>query len=224
MAVPPQRGDGSARRGWILALTGLLLVALAAGAAALLASGGDSSGEQRADSPARTSEQTRTQQTQQTQPQESPAAPQEQTPPAAAPDNEPETGAGPDSETGESPAALNDAGYALLQDGEAGQAIPLLERAVRGYEAQGNAADPTAYGYALYNLGSAYAAAGRPADAIPLFEKRLQVSPNDRPGVVKKAIRDAQKAAGDKPGKGNGGAQSEGARYDGDRDDERDDE
>ena len=212
VAVPPQRGDG-VRRGVVLALAALLVLALAAGAVALVTSGGDEdgSGDGRAQSPTqqRTTEQQRTATEQQpTQPE------QEQAPPAGgggetAPDNEPETGPGPDSEGAENPAALNDEGYALLQNGQADRALPLLQRSVQGFEAQGDAADRTTYGYALYNLGTALVDVGRPAEAIPYFERRLQVNPDDRPGVVRKAIKDAEKASGQR-GNGNGNGGDEG--------------
>jgi tetratricopeptide (TPR) repeat protein len=50
------------------------------------------------------------------------------------------------------------------------------------------------YAYALYNLAIAYFRAGQPDKAVPLLEQRLQI-PNQR-GVVKQALRDAQRAAG----------------------------
>ena len=199
-AVPPQRGDGSGRRGWILALVALLVIGLVVGAAALAGGGdGGGDGEERAGTPT-------TEQPQQTQEEEQPQEeqqPQEEaaTPPSSeaptetAPDNEAEGGAGPDTAGNESPGELNDRGYQLLQNGQAAQAVPLLQQSVKGYESQGDGADPTNYGYALFNLGTALAESGKPAEAIPFYERRLQVNPNDRPGVVKKAIKDAEKAA-----------------------------
>jgi serine/threonine-protein kinase len=216
VAVPagPARGGGG-RRGW-LAVAAVAAVALAAGLAALLGAGGGDggAGTQRAQRTAAEQTTPRTQsQTPQTQSQAAPPAATEQQPPATqtAPDNEPESGAGPSSAGNESPGELNDRGYALLQQGDASGAIPLLEQAVKGFEAQGDAADPTTYGYALFNLGQAYAAADRPGDAIPFFQRRLAVSPGDRPQVVGKALRDAQKAAG-KPAQPRAGGASVGPR------------
>jgi serine/threonine-protein kinase len=196
-AAPPQRGDGAGRRGWILALAALLVLALAAGAVALVGGGDDpESGGGRADTQAAEPQQTQ-EQPRQTQEEQPAPAPDESQPPAeTAPDNEAEGGAGPDSASGESPAALNDQGYSLLQNGQAEQAVPILQKSVQGFEAQGDGADRTAYGYALYNLGTALVESGKPQEAIPYFERRLQVSPDDRPQVVRKAIRDAEKAAG----------------------------
>jgi serine/threonine protein kinase len=91
----------------------------------------------------------------------------------------------------QSPGELNDRGFVMLSTNPAG-AIPLLEASVRGYEAQGDATNRVTYGYALYNLGQAYAATGRTSEAIEMFRRRLDVSPNDRPGVVLDAIAKAE--------------------------------
>jgi eukaryotic-like serine/threonine-protein kinase len=202
--APPGRTGRSGGGGWT-ALAGLAAVIAAIAAIALVASGGDDPEPQRAEEPAATQER---QQTQEEEPQQ--AAPQEtqpaeEAPPAQSPpaDNEPESGPGPQSEGNESPSQLDARGYQLLQSGQPEQAIPLLERAVEGFRAQGDAADKTGYGYALYNLGTAYLETGRPDEAIPLFEQRLQVSPDDRPEIVRKSLKQAQKAAG--KGGGDGG-------------------
>jgi tetratricopeptide (TPR) repeat protein len=164
---------------------------------ALLSSGDDGgSGSERAGTPTGQQETQAAQEPQQTQQEQAPPASEAPPPADTAPDNEAESGAGPDSASGESPATLNDQGYELLQNGQAEQAVPVLERSVQGFEAQGSGADATTYGYALYNLGTALVESGRPADAIPFFERRLEVSPDDRPQVVRKAIKDAEKAAG----------------------------
>ncbi|CAA9536890.1 MAG: hypothetical protein AVDCRST_MAG85-4217, partial [uncultured Solirubrobacteraceae bacterium] len=198
------------RRG-VMALAALAALAVAAALVALIASGGGD-GETTAsntgtnDEPARTQTEKKNQDTQAAAPAqaEEPKA-AEPEPPAAtqAPDNEPEDGPGP-STTGESPRALNDKGYALLQGGDAAAAVAPLEAAVNGYEEQGDAADPTNYGYALYNLGMAYLGSGRPADAIPMFERRLQVNPSDRPGVVRGSIEEAKAQLGQGGGDGGG--------------------
>ncbi|HEX8083240.1 MAG TPA: protein kinase [Solirubrobacteraceae bacterium] len=178
------------RRGWI-ALAALAAVALAVALVALL--GGDDGGR---DSRQARDEPTRSQ-PRETQPRESeptPAAPPatEEAPPAETTDNEPETGPGPSADE-ESPGALNDAGYAKLQAGDAEGAIPLLERSVEGFDQQGSAADPTTFGYALYNLGEAYFAVGRYDEAIAMYERRLEVSPDDRPQLVRSRIKEARK-------------------------------
>jgi serine/threonine-protein kinase len=194
--VAPARRQGSRGGGWKL-LAGLAaLAALVAIAAIVLAGGGEDPASQRADEPA--TQERQSTQSEQSAPQDTQqAAPAEPAPTETqAPDNEPESGAGPVSEGNESPSQLDARGYQLLQQGQADQAVPILEQAVKGFEAQGDAADSTGYGYALYNLGTAYLETGRAADAIPLFEKRLEVSPDDRPGVVRKSLKRAQKEAG----------------------------
>jgi tetratricopeptide (TPR) repeat protein len=127
---------------------------------------------------------------------EEPAEPATPTPPAdTAPDNEGEGGAGP-SASGESPRALNDEGFAKLQAGDAAGAVTPLQQAVAGFEEQGDSADATQYGFALYNLGEALRQSGRPGEAIPYYERRLQVNPSDRPEVVRASLEKARAAAG----------------------------
>ena len=201
--APVVQRPRSGGRGWI-ALAAVAAVALAVALVALLGGGGD-------DEPTAQREPARTSEPQQEEPAQStpaapPAAEEEQdaeeepapTPPAGeeedVPDNEGEGGAGP-SATGESPSALNDAGYAKLQAGDAQGAIPLLEQSVANYEAQGGGANPTTYGYALFNLGQAYFAVGRYDEAATMYERRLQVSPSDRPKIVKARLKEARKLA-----------------------------
>jgi tetratricopeptide (TPR) repeat protein len=88
---------------------------------------------------------------------------------------------------------LNDQGKSLIDSGRPGDAIPILERAVAAFPPEARATDIN-YAYALFNLADAYFRAGQPEKAIPLLEQRLLI-PNQR-GVVKKELRDAQRAAG----------------------------
>jgi eukaryotic-like serine/threonine-protein kinase len=100
-----------------------------------------------------------------------PAETAETTDEAAPLAEEPDTGGAPaESSTGD-PAALNDQGFALVNDGRFDEAIPPLEDAVDGLRGSG---DEATYNYALYNLATAYVGAGRPADAIPLLEERMR--------------------------------------------------
>jgi tetratricopeptide (TPR) repeat protein len=190
----PSRG----RRSWLpLAAAGL--VGLAIALFALLGGGDDGDQRQARDEPARTT--AKKQRTTEEPAQTAPAAPsaEDGEPEAPAetepPDNEPEEGPGPAAGS-ESPEQLNDRGYARLQAGNAQGAIPLLERSVKGFDAQGGGANSTTFGYALFNLGEAYAAVGRYDEAIPMYERRLQVSPNDRPGIVRARLREARAQAG----------------------------
>jgi tetratricopeptide (TPR) repeat protein len=110
------------------------------------------------------------------------------------PDNEPEEGPGPPTAGAESPGELNLMGKERLDAGDSAGAIELLEQADQGFRSQGDGADTLTWGYALYNLGLAYEAAGRPEDAITAYERRLQVSPEDQRKTVEKALKRAQKA------------------------------
>jgi serine/threonine protein kinase len=91
------------------------------------------------------------------------------------------------------PVALNDQGFALLQQGQATAAIPSLQRSVDAFRAKGRTGE-VGYAYALYNLGNALRLSGRPADAIPYLEERLRIS-NFKRGVVKQELQTARRLA-----------------------------
>ena len=55
--------------------------------------------------------------------------------------------------------------------------------------------DDDTYAYALYNLGSSLRQAGRPEDAIPVLERRLQIS-NQTETVQAELDRAKQDASG----------------------------
>jgi tetratricopeptide (TPR) repeat protein len=192
--VPPWPARSGRRRG--LALMALGAALLAAVAIALLAGGG----ERRAASPAPAAP---------TDARKAPARPNGSAGPARTAPSPSRTAATP--APANDPAALNDRGFALMQAGRYGEAIPLLQRAVDG--ACGPGAGLTC-AYALYNLGHSLRLAGRPAEAVPILERRLQFA--DQRGVVQRELDLARQAAGiapaaspppageGKPGKGNG--------------------
>src|SRR4051794_522716 len=105
---------------------------------------------------------------------------------------------------GRSASQLNDAGYAMLPGNPQG-AVPLLARAVQKFRAQGDKG--ITYAYALYNYGWALRLAGRPAEAIPYLQERLQISDYAR-STVERELRTAQQQAGQgasvTPGHGKG--------------------
>jgi serine/threonine-protein kinase len=70
------------------------------------------------------------------------------------------------------PAALNDQGFALINEGRYEEAIPILEQAVAAYP---EGSQDLTYAFALYNLGHALRMAGRPEEAIPVLEQRLEI-------------------------------------------------
>ena len=74
-----------------------------------------------------------------------------------------------------------------------------LQRSVEAFRAQERKGE-IGYAYALYNLGNALRLSGRPADAIPFLQERLQVS-NYKRGIVEKELKTAQQQAGQKPTK-----------------------
>ncbi len=223
VADPPAGASGPVRthrsgsgRARTALLGGLAALALAGGVtAAVIAGGGDdgdgerAGGTSTATEPERTRQRTRTATRTQAAPDVAPAPPAttdaapatptattEATPPAdTAPDAEPEGGPGPATAGNESPEELNDRGFAALRAGDAATAVTLLEQANQGFFRQGDAANRLLWGYTLFNLGQAYEAAGRPADAVGAYESRLQVSPNDQRADVQRALRRARRAA-----------------------------
>jgi len=88
-------------------------------------------------------------------------------------------------------ASLNEQGFALIQAGEYEAAVPVLEEAVAAYPEGSEDLD---YAYALYNLGNALRLSGRPEEAIPVLEKRLQI-PNQT-GTVEAELERAREEAG----------------------------
>jgi serine/threonine-protein kinase len=122
--------------------------------------------------------------TQASQPQTTTQAPAQTTQPAA-----PAAQAQSDD-----PVALNDQGFALIGQGKATDAVAPLQRSVEAFRAQRRKGD-IGYAYALYNLGNALRLSGRPAEAIPYLEERLQISSYKR-GIVKKELKTAREQAG----------------------------
>jgi serine/threonine-protein kinase len=109
----------------------------------------------------------------------------------------------------ESVTSLNARGFTFMNEGRYGEAIPLLQRAV---ERCGDSRE-TVCAYALYNLGRSLRLAGRPAEAIPVLERRLAYG--NQTETVQAELDAARSAAGQsapapsggedsKPGKGEG--------------------
>ena len=95
-------------------------------------------------------------------------------------------------------AELNEQGYALIQTGDYDEAIPALQRAVDSFP---EGTSDLTYAYALFNLGNALRLAGRPEEAIPILEQRLQI-PNQVETVERElAAARAAAAGGRKPRK-----------------------
>jgi eukaryotic-like serine/threonine-protein kinase len=88
-------------------------------------------------------------------------------------------------------ASLNQQGYELIQAGEYEAAVPVLEEAVASFPA---GTEDLSYAYALFNLGSALRQSGRPDEAIPVLEKRLEI-PNQT-GTVEEELAAARAESG----------------------------
>ncbi|MEK6229930.1 MAG: serine/threonine-protein kinase [Actinomycetota bacterium] len=155
-----------------------LLAVLAVAAIAVLASGGDDPApQQSADGGGSARE-------------EQPRQPTEEQPAEPAPEEEvADTGGGNDPAEG---ARLDAQAYSLIQQGKYQEAVPVARRAVASFPEDDTS---TNYAYALFNLGTALNRSGSPEEAIPLFEKRLGFSDNQR-DVVEAELADAREKAG----------------------------
>jgi tetratricopeptide (TPR) repeat protein len=116
------------------------------------------------------------------------AAPKEQAPAAPAPQEEQTSSGSFDSARG---AALNDEGFILMNQGRYDEAIPKLQEAVNSFPP---GTDDLNYAYALFNLGKSLRLAGRPDEAVPILERRLQI-PNQTETVRAELERAKQDAA-----------------------------
>jgi tetratricopeptide (TPR) repeat protein len=131
-------------------------------------------------------------QEQQPQAEEQQPQAQEQQPAEPVPAPEPE----PQEEQGTAGpgrgAQLNEEGYALMQQGDYGGAVPILQQAVASWPEDSQDIN---YAYALYNLGTSLNRSGNPEAAIPYLEKRLQWP--DQRATVEAELEDARRRAGE---------------------------
>ncbi|MGH2838572.1 MAG: hypothetical protein ACRDJY_09540, partial [Thermoleophilaceae bacterium] len=127
------------------------------------------------------------------EPAEEPEEPAE-TPPTSAP--APLDGVPQPAGTGGSGEAerLHLAGYDALQSGDYNTAIDLNTRAIEAFPEGTTWQDDMNYAYALFSLGQALRLAGRPDEAIPVLEARLDI-PNQT-ATVQEELEKAQKQAG----------------------------
>jgi serine/threonine-protein kinase len=177
-----------ARRRWP-GLAALAALALVAGVAIAIAAGTGGNG----DGAPTTAKRTTTAAHTQSKPKPKAQATQAQTT-TQAPVQPAQTAAAGTQATADDPVALNDQGFALIGQGKPADAVAPLQRSVEAFRAQGRKGD-IGYAYALYNLGNALRLSGRPAEAIPLLEERLQVS-NYKRGIVRKELETARQQAG----------------------------
>jgi tetratricopeptide (TPR) repeat protein len=117
------------------------------------------------------------------------AAPAHETKPEPAPEREAESA--PEGGAPGTGPSLNEQGYELIQAGDYEAAVPVLEEAVVSFPEGSEELD---YAYALFNLGSALRLSGRPEEAIPVLEQRLQI-PNQT-ATVEEELEAARDEAG----------------------------
>jgi tetratricopeptide (TPR) repeat protein len=88
-------------------------------------------------------------------------------------------------------AQLNNEGFALMNQGSYDEAASVLQEAVNSFPP---GTSDINYAYALYNLGRSLRLAGRPDEAIPILERRLQI-PNQT-STVQRELDLAKQQAG----------------------------
>ncbi len=207
---PPSRpapedrpASGSSRRLPLILAALIVALAVAAGVAALSSGGGDNEigagsggsegrgSAQQAEAKEKKTEKTeKAEKAEKNESEQASQTPVDPAPPAEQPAREtpaPETPAAADP----SGAELNQQGFDLLNAGRYEEAIPLLQQAVESFPEGTTDID---YAYALFNLGRALRLAGRPTEAIPYLEQRLQI-PNQT-ATVRRELALARRAAG----------------------------
>jgi serine/threonine protein kinase len=168
------------RRGrWVAATALAVFVAAVIAISAAVLSGDD--GQKNSPRPAAANPETANRERQQTTAAEPSAEEPPATPSAA-------TAEGSDPARG---AALNEEGFSLIQSGEYEAAVPVLEEAVASFPA---GTEDLEYAYALFNLGNALRLSGRPDEAIPVLERRLEI-PN-QVATVEEELAAARAEAG----------------------------
>ena len=84
------------------------------------------------------------------------------------------------------------AGYNARKGGDYAKALTLSQQAL---DACGNTQTLDPCGYALFEKGLALNRLGRPDEAIPVLQQRLDQFGDNENGEVKKELKDAQKKA-----------------------------
>jgi hypothetical protein len=177
----------SDRRKVVAVLLGALAVLIVVAAVALDGGGDSGDGGQPT--------QAKAEKGQGTSPQPDPVQQPQESEPEPAPEPEPEVTSPPPAEADPVRAVeLNDEGFALIEAGDASAAVPLLEEAVALFPA---GTGDLNYAYALYNLGNALRLSGRPAEAIPILERRLQIP--DQENAVLSELEAARAEIGKQP-------------------------
>ena len=168
--TPPYLVKPTRRIRWV-PIAGLIAIAIAALAIALTSGGGDDSPQPVADGGKQAAKKKDSGETAALPTEEEEAAaPAEET--AAPIGGVPvPSGAGGTAEAEQ----LHAEGYNALQAGDYDTAIELNTRAIEAFPEGTTWEDNINYAYALYSLGSALRLAGRPDEAIPVLEQRLEI-------------------------------------------------
>ncbi|HWO48119.1 MAG TPA: tetratricopeptide repeat-containing protein kinase family protein, partial [Solirubrobacterales bacterium] len=186
---PPHRGSRHGRWGAVAAL-GAFVVALLVVALVALGGGDDQKPARRGQEAGGVKPQPQEQQQAQAQEQA-----QEPSPTTEGTTAESTTAATPEPAPEESEpsggSSLNEQGFELIQAGEYEAAVPVLEEAVDSFP---EGSEDLAYAYALFNLGNALRLSGRPEEAIPVLERRLEI-PNQT-STVEEELEAARSEAG----------------------------
>jgi eukaryotic-like serine/threonine-protein kinase len=194
---PPRAGrtHGAGRgrpRAGAIALAGIFIALAIATIAGAVLSGGDDEGPSQSAADRQPAERAKPE-AKKDEPKDEPKAdkaPKEDTPAAPAPEEEQSSSGSYDPARG---AALNDEGFTLMNQGDYEEAIAKLQQAVDSFPP---GTDDINYAYALFNLGKSLRLAGRPDEAIPILEQRLQI-PNQTETVraeLEQAKKDAKES------------------------------
>jgi serine/threonine-protein kinase len=199
---PPgtRRSPGRRPSSLVLALGALIAVLAAVTAIAALSSGGgdgepaaSGSGDARSEQPKAGAKKKREAAKEKKQEEQASAEPAPATPATPAepePEPQPEPAPSPSYDAARG-AQLNEDGFALMNAGDYDAAIPVLQQAVDSFPP---GTGDINYAYALFNLGKSLRLAGRPEEAIPILEQRLEIP--DQTATVQAELDAARRDAG----------------------------
>jgi eukaryotic-like serine/threonine-protein kinase len=117
-------------------------------------------------------------------------APEPTTQPTTAPEPTTQPTTAPEEPPAQDPAALNDQGFALMQQRRYEEALPLLEQSVAGLSGSGELVEA----YASYNLAFTRRALGRCDGVLELLARSRQIQGNR--GEIRRLERETERACG----------------------------
>ena len=191
---PVERAGGRGNGPWLLAgLAALILLAVVG--FVLISADGDGGGPRAEPEPTAAQ---RAERTAEATPEET-AEPTAEPTAEATPEPTPEETAEPTAEPSGEPdldraSDLQVQGFDARQAGDYEQALSLSQQAL---DACGDTQELSPCGFALFEVGASLNALGRPDEAIPYLEQRLEVYGDNDAGEVKRELKAARKAAKD---------------------------